>query len=149
MITMAMTSWYDISTGWRTSYARELSGSRELHLTLEIGALTLHASRYKVKWLPTSVVHESYLQSNVYRRCRSILLGPVTEPVLETYPLGNTAGNVLEWFTGIDRWADSCYSANRQALASNGVDTPNFMFPNLMMDYLYDYCRICGQGENG
>ena len=145
---IAITSWYDISDGWRSKYMRELSGSSELHLTLELGGLSLHADRRRVRWLPTPVVQQAYLDSNVYKRCRSLLLGSVKEPVRNTYPLGNTAGNVLQWFTGISRWADSCYSANKLALAQNGVDTPNVMFPHQLMDYLYDHCRICGQGED-
>jgi len=145
---LAITSWYDISNGYRTRYLRELTGSSELHLTLELGGLSLHASRYKVKWLPTPVVQHSYLHSNTYKRCRSLLLGSVKDPVYNTYPVGNTAGNVLQWLTGISRWADSCYTATKLALAQNGVDTPTIMFPHQLMDYLYDHCRICGQSEN-
>ena len=145
---LAITSWYDTSNNFRTRYLREFAGSSELHLTLEVGNLSLHADRHRVRWLPTPVVQQAYLDSNVYERCRSLLLGSVKEPVRNTFPLGNTAGNILQWFTGIDRWADSCYTANKLALAQNGVDTPNIMFPHQLMDYLYDHCRICGQGED-
>ena len=115
------------------------------HVTLTIGDYTLHYDNRQQGWWPNEVVAETYqgnyslLEEFTFpdRRQR-------TKPPASRYP---TLG-VIRWKYLLGPAPLVCAGVVAQAMTQNGEETPLYVDPNDLLEYVHDRYRIEWQGSD-
>lgn len=117
---------------------------KRTHVTLEVGAMSLHVDVEKANWYPTRHLERAYKTSGMYSPVDSVYVGDTTRVGVPRPTNTMVAYETIAWWYGLrflfpDWRPNGCVKEVRKAAAYYGWELPNTAVTDELFIHSEDY----------